>query len=196
MKIAVAVFAVVAATCAQTLAAPPNCEDTIFNGAKAAANSGSGVSAYLVGNCYLQIHDPATALQWYLKGGAVGYVDAQYIIGEMYKNGEGIPQNYKLSFNWLLMAANQGDATSQFEVGTMYRDGTGVKQSAVNAHIWLNLATSHMKLLFNNEPRDLAELEAKMSPSEIEAAQVAATNWKPTKWCLDSTTQAATVCAR
>ena len=39
-----------------------------------------------------------------------GYADAQYNLGVMYDEGEGVPQDYKEAIKWYQMSADQGDA--------------------------------------------------------------------------------------
>ena len=52
--------------------------------------------------------DQAAAEKMFRMAAEQGVADAQYYIGEMYKNGQGVPQNYILSHKWLSLAAAQG----------------------------------------------------------------------------------------
>jgi TPR repeat protein len=65
-----------------------------------------------------------------------GDVNAQWVLGFMYLNGEGMPQNYKQAAYWLTKAADQGFALAQFNLGFMYDNGEGVSQDYEKALDW------------------------------------------------------------
>ncbi len=69
-----------------------------------------------------------------------GDVNAQWVLGFMYLNGEGIPQNYKQAAYWLTKAAEQGFALAQFNLGFMYDNGKGVPQDDKKALYWYKKA--------------------------------------------------------
>ena len=54
---------------------------------------------------------------------------AQYELGVMYQNGEGVPQNYSKAVKWFRMAAEQGDSNAQYSLGLKYSVGHGVPQN-------------------------------------------------------------------
>jgi TPR repeat protein len=62
---------------------------------------------------------------------------AQVSIGGLYRDGQGLPQDYKEAVRWFRMSAVQGDASGQLGLGMMYADGHGVRQDYVQAHMWL-----------------------------------------------------------
>tara|TARA_B100000686_G_scaffold305473_1_gene343939 strand:+ start:227 stop:949 length:723 start_codon:yes stop_codon:yes gene_type:complete len=53
---------------------------------------------------------------------------AQYVLGVMYYNGLGIPQDYKKAFIAYALSARQGVAEAQYELGEMYKKGEGIPQ--------------------------------------------------------------------
>ena len=61
---------------------------------------------------------------------------AQYELGVMYQNGEGVPQNYSKSVKWFRMAAEQGDSNAQYSLGLKYSVGHGVPQNYPEAAKW------------------------------------------------------------
>ncbi len=66
-----------------------------------------------------------------------GYAPAQYELGAMYGDGEGVPQDWEQSFHWSLLAANQGYAAAQYYVGNAYYEGgRGVDKDIDQAFIW------------------------------------------------------------
>ncbi|KAG0279090.1 hypothetical protein BGZ95_002276, partial [Linnemannia exigua] len=56
----------------------------------------------------------------------LGNKDAQVELGDKYKGGHGIDQDFSKAFQWYLKAASQGHAGAQHNVGEFYRIGQGV----------------------------------------------------------------------
>ena len=74
---------------------------------------------------------------------AQGEAKAQTILGLMYYEGRGVPQDYVQAHKWFNLAAAQGYANAQFLLGAMYERGEGVPQDYVQAHKWFNLAAAN-----------------------------------------------------
>ncbi|KAF9082398.1 hypothetical protein BGX29_003910 [Mortierella sp. GBA35] len=57
-------------------------------------------------------------MHWFRKAADQGLEDAQYRIGILYKNGQGVSQDYTQAMNWLKKATDQGrtDAHIQYEL--------------------------------------------------------------------------------
>jgi len=116
--------------------------------------------------------DYATALRIFRQLAAQGNASSQTMMGAMYSEGLGVPQDYGEALKWSRNAADQGDAFAQYNLGQMYRKGQGV----VQAHMWYNLAaTRGQKIAKKN--RDL--LAKQMTPEQIAEAQKLAREWKP-----------------
>ncbi|WP_277600823.1 tetratricopeptide repeat protein [Eikenella corrodens] len=49
-----------------------------------------------------------------------GNADAQYNLGVMYDNGQGVRQDYAEAARWYRKAAEQGYAKAQYNLGSMY----------------------------------------------------------------------------
>ena len=74
-----------------------------------------------------------------------GEADAQYVLGFLYSDGLGVPQDHIEAAGWYRRAAEQGHATAQHDLGVlMYSDVQGATQDYVEAHMWLNLAASQL----------------------------------------------------
>lgn len=58
----------------------------------------------------------------------VGDPQQQFILGKVYYEGAGVPQNYAEALKWFRLAADQGSAESQHMLGVMYDRGDGVPQ--------------------------------------------------------------------
>ena len=54
----------------------------------------------------------------------------------IYKNAEGVPQNYEEATKWHQKAAEQGFAEAQFNLGVMYTNAEGVSQNYEEAAKW------------------------------------------------------------
>ena len=67
-----------------------------------------------------------------------GVDSAQYNLGDMYFNGEGVDQDYTKAFEWYEMAAKQGHFLSQLRLGKMYSNGEGVRKNTVIAKEWFS----------------------------------------------------------
>ena len=78
--------------------------------------------------------DYATALNELRPLAEQGHVQAQYILGVMYRKGEGVVQDYKAAVKWYRLAAEQGYAKAQNNLGGMYYKGYGVLQDYATAY--------------------------------------------------------------
>src|SRR5437762_9673145 len=62
-----------------------------------------------------------------------GNAPAQYLLGSLYVEGNGVEHDDATAFMWFQRAANQGDAASQYIVGASYAGGRGVQKSYVRS---------------------------------------------------------------
>ena len=69
-----------------------------------------------------------------------GNAKAQFSLGKMYYEGQGVRQDYAEAARWYLKAAEQGDPVAQNNLGTMYAKGQGVRQDPVQAEQWYRKA--------------------------------------------------------
>jgi uncharacterized protein len=81
----------------------------------------------------LEREDYETAYKLFLPLAEQGDADAQFNLGVMYDEGEGVPQDDKEAVKWWRLSAEQGDASSQFMLGLMYEEGLGVPQDCKEA---------------------------------------------------------------
>jgi TPR repeat protein len=105
-----------------------------------------------------------------------GDARAQFSLGGMYYNGQGVQQDYPEAAKWTRKAAEQGYTPAQADLGVLYWNGQGVPQDVVLAYMWLSLAAAHEPDAVRR--RDLAA--SQMTSDEIAAAQQLARDWKPT----------------
>lgn len=69
-----------------------------------------------------------------------GDADAQYHLGRMYLDGQGIGNNTKLAVRWLFAAANKGQYQAQAVLGALLFKGQSVARDAARGLMWLILA--------------------------------------------------------
>jgi len=105
--------------------------------------------------------------RWFAEAANQGYASAQFRLGLMYAEGQGVQQDYKQAVKWFTKAAEQGQALAQLILGRMYWLGTGVAKDFVEAYKWFLLAG------MNGE--DVSEAKAllkkDMTPAQIATAQ-------------------------
>ncbi|EMS2178467.1 tetratricopeptide repeat protein [Neisseria gonorrhoeae] len=75
-----------------------------------------------------------------LQAAEQGNAAAQFNLGVMYENGQGVGQDYVQAVQWYRKASEQGDAQAQYNLGLMYYDGRGVRQDLALAQQWLGKA--------------------------------------------------------
>ena len=106
-----------------------------------------------------------------------GTPDAQYNLGWMYANGEGVPEDDAEADALVPAGRRSGGrrrpaqpprpADVQHNLGVMY-NGEGVLQDNVTAHMWFNIAGANGA----EDGRDNREIiERKMTPADISEAQ-------------------------
>ncbi|WP_051908363.1 tetratricopeptide repeat protein [Candidatus Odyssella acanthamoebae] len=76
-----------------------------------------------------------------------GHAEAQFNLGVMYEDGQGVTQDDAEAVKWYRKAADQGDADAQNNLGVCYYNGRGVPQDDTEAVKWVRLAADqgHVK---------------------------------------------------
>ncbi len=120
--------------------------------------------------------DDATARRLARPLAEEGNADAQLILGMIFGEGRGVPQNDTAAVKWFRKAANQGQAVAQFQLGVMYLAGRGGPQDFVLGYMWLNLSSAK-----GNENAAFVrnQISDRLSLAQIEEAQNLARKWKP-----------------
>src|SRR5207248_324006 len=83
--------------------------------------------------------DDATALRLIRPLADQGNAEAQYNLGLMFGNGQGVSQDYAAAIKWFRLAAVQGDADAQYSLGRRYYNGEGVAKDYAEAAKWFRL---------------------------------------------------------
>ena len=87
-------------------------------------------------------YDPETALSLLRDVADQGVTEAQRYLGELYRKGGDVAQDFDEARRWYQLAAAKGDILSQAGLGELYRYGYGVEQSYPHAYMWFSLAAS------------------------------------------------------
>ncbi len=124
--------------------------------------------------------DYAQAALWYRKAAEQGDDIAQYSLGTLYYNGQGLPQDYTQALTWYRKAAEQGYAEAEVQLGRSYYKGQGVPQDYAEAYFWLDLAAAG-KLDDSETEGAVARLRdniaSHMTPADLSREQERARKW-------------------
>jgi TPR repeat protein len=116
------------------------------------------------------------AVAWYRKAAERGVAAAQTKLAYMYDAGRGVERDRTEVGKLFRRAAELGDSVAQDNVGAMYENGSyGVVQNLVTAYVmYSHAAAAGNKLSIAS----LAELKARLSPSELREGETLAEKWK------------------
>ena len=114
--------------------------------------------------------DYSTAFSQFSVLAAQGNAFAQYMLGFMYSNGEGVTQDYREAVRWYRLSAEQGYGLAQFNLGLMYGLGQGVTRDFVYSHMWFNIAAATSR---GADAAEAAEFRDKTAAKAMTAAQIA-----------------------
>ena len=106
------------------------------------ATPASAQSQYDLGAAAYQRQDYTTAYRLWRPLADQGNADAQFHLGVMYNDGQGVPQDYAEALRWYRLAAAQGYAGAQYNLGSMYNTGRGVPQDYAEVLRWYRLAAA------------------------------------------------------
>ncbi|GAK44005.1 Sel1 domain-containing protein [Tepidicaulis marinus] len=114
---------------------------------KASAADGHALSAYLLGNLYMNGRgvpaSDALAFSYFTQAAEMGNSDAQVRLAQYYLTG--IPdieleRDYLKALDWFDKAALKFNPEAQYYLGKMHRNGLGVPRSRVEGMRWLLLS--------------------------------------------------------
>jgi TPR repeat protein len=121
--------------------------------------------------------DEATAVRTLAEQGDA---KAQFAFGTMYRDGQGVAQDYGEALRWWGKAAEQGVIDAQFALGNIYAGGSGVARDDVLAYMWYDIASlqtgDEWLRAIAGSNRDA--LVARMTAADILKAQGLATDWR------------------
>ena len=93
-----------------------------------------------------------------------GYAWAQYGLGVMYHEGNGVPEDYAKAVHWYTKGAKQGNARAQNALGSQYDFGEGVPQNYAGAYALFSITAAQGYKEGEKEKNSAAKL---MTPAQI-----------------------------
>jgi uncharacterized protein len=110
---------------------------------------------------------------------------AQAMLGIMYDDGDGVPQDRTEAAKWYYKAAAGGDADGQYLLGTMFALGYGVPQDFVQARMWFDLAATRLPASASDR-RDLAIKGRDLADHHLTASQIADAQRQESVWIANA----------
>jgi len=95
-----------------------------------------------------------------------GDASAQYNLGVLYGNGQGVTRDAAKAAGWYEKAARQGNALAQLNLGAMYRQGDGVPQDYARSYMWLELSKSGLSGMEAHQADHYGKEVARLMTSE------------------------------
>lgn len=71
-----------------------------------------------------------------------GDAKAQFALGTMYRDAQGVDRDYVQALGWWVKAAEQGLVDAQYALGNAYSGGTGIPRDNVLAYMWYDIAAA------------------------------------------------------
>jgi hypothetical protein len=104
-----------------------------------AAEQGHATALVALGNfCNADLQHVAAAS--FARAAEAGSAQAQYLLGQQYAQGRGVPKNLGQAFACFERAAEQGWVEAQASLGVAYRNGLGIEKDFKAAFYWLQKA--------------------------------------------------------
>lgn len=101
------------------------------------ACAGTPLSGKQEGMEAYQRQDFAAAYEKLLPLAEGGDTEAQFLLGEMYRQGQGVRQDYRQAVAWHRKAAEHGNGAAQYFMGNLYVNGGGiVEKDYRQAEFW------------------------------------------------------------
>jgi TPR repeat protein len=122
--------------------------------------------------------DYATALNEWRPLAEQGDPSAQFRLGSLHENGDGVPRDFAKARQWYETAAAQGEAKAQFYLGIQSAYGEGGTLDLVQAYMWYSLAAGNGNA---HAPGYRDDLVRQMTPAQLIEAQKRVRAWKPIK---------------
>lgn len=125
------------------------------------ADFNDGVVAYLMGD-YQAAYNTMRSL-----AETADHAYAQYYVGMMYLNGQGVTQSHEDAATWFRKAAEHGIPQAQSKLATLYSTGQGLPRDYEFAYAWYAAAAAQGHV---QSQQALPEARARLSPEELREA--------------------------
>ena len=113
----------------------------------------------------------------------LGHPVAEWLMGNLYYAGQGVPQDYRQSLIWFEKAADQGYMPAYAPTASLYEQGKGTPIDLGKAYLWYNVAIAVLPYSIERygmmKKRDAIALQ--MTTAQVEAAQKRSLAFQPRK---------------
>lgn len=86
--------------------------------------------------------EPVPRAKFYVERAKAGDPAAQYDLGVLYAQGQGLVQDYASAATWFRAAAAQGNVAAEYNLGVLYAQGLGVTANQTEAINWYRSAAA------------------------------------------------------
>ncbi len=100
---------------------------------------------------------------------------AQYYLGVMYANGQGVEQDYNTAAKWYRKSAEQAVAPAQYRLGELYMNGQGLPRDSEFAYAWFSVAA---EADHKDAKQALDDVIETLSPEELAEAKKLSAEYK------------------
>jgi TPR repeat protein len=134
----------------------------LFTTQPAWADFNEGVVAYMMGQ-YDKAYNTMRSL-----AETADNAYAEYYLGVMYLNGQGVEQDYTKASEWFRKAAEKHIPQAQYKLGTLYFNGQGVPRDFERAYAWYRVGAvlNHQKSI-----AALPKARENLSKEELKSAE-------------------------
>ena len=129
-------------------------------------------------NGVIESPEPDLAYRMIKSAAEANHLPAQTELARMYRNGDGVEQDFEKMMNWYSRAAELGDVGAQLFVADGYAYGYGVQADLVEAYKWYEIAIQYWGALAVRAREVIAE---RMTDEEIAEAVRRAGEWLETQ---------------
>ncbi len=113
----------------------------------------------------------------------LGHPVAEWLMGNVYFAGQGVPQDYRQALTWFEKAADQGYMPAYAPTAKLYEQGKGTPIDLGKAYLWYNIAIAALPYSIERyglmKQRD--DIGLLMTQAQIEAAQKRSLTFQPRK---------------
>jgi len=154
-----------------------------FHWYRKAADQGHAEAQNSLGSTYQADKNYSQALFWYQKAADQNHPLATNNLAYLYDLGLGVPQDRKKGYFLYLKSANLGWSEAMFNLANMYGAGQLGNVDYFQAYVWCDrsarYALPRWRELQQKSQECIEYLTGKLTPEQIEQAQIEAQQWKP-----------------
>ena len=138
------------------------------------AEKGNAWDQLHLGQWYESKHMYSEAARWFSRSARQGNVAAEYHLGVLYENGQGVSQDYVEAAKWYQAAAKHGNIPAEVRLGILCENGKGIIQDRTEAYMWFSVAAAQHS---SEAAKYRDALEKKLTSTEIAAGKHVAHEW-------------------